>query len=394
MQTTRNSWQVRLTILLTFLLFGQSGLPAKPTLAEAATPDGVRTDWQVHLRTLRVVDAQEEGCTFWPICSDGDEPYFVVIQFGAQYQTTGSAKTQWSGYLEENWAKGVRDNDVRTIPEAMGKVSYANVNIITRDDFLCRQEMPGGIGAIVIAMEHDGTPFSLITRIMNDLKSAMEVELRTLIADGQLTLTNAEADVHAAVQRIMDKISPSFWESVEIVVASGGDPDDLIGYHVLLFGAADPRVKSLLTIPTVAHTTIDALQPLHFESNPGPLIFATNDTHYQVIVDLIAVTPVPSVPVTGLRVQANPQVRVAEPLSFVATVTGGVGVTYDWDWGDGSAKGACPTTEHVFAQTGHYPVTVIASTANSSQSQQIVIEVLPPAHTGFLPLIESPAVAQ
>lgn len=393
MQTTQISWQVRLVILLMLLLY-QSGLPTGTALAEAVAPNGVRTDWQVHLRTLRVVDAQEEGCTIWPICSDGDEPYFVVIQFGVQYKTAGSAKTQWSEYLEENWAKGVDDNAVRTIPDAMGKADFANVNIITRDDFLCRQEMPGGIGAIVIAMEHDGTPFVLIKEIMNNLKSAVEVELRTLIADGQLTLTNAEADVRAAVQRIMDKISPSFWKSVEIIVASGGDPDDLIGYHVLLFGAADPRVKSMMTIPTVANTTIDALQAMHFESNPGPLVFATNDTHYQVIADLIAVSPVPNEPVTGLRVQGKQQVRVAEPVSFVATVANGVGVIYDWDWGDDSPKGFCSTTEHVFARTGSYLVTVTASTLTSSQSEQVRIEVSPPAHTGFLPLIESATVAQ
>jgi hypothetical protein len=380
-------------ILLTCLLLGQSGLPAKPALAEEAAPAGVRTDWQIHLRTLRVVDVQEEGCIVWPICSDGDEPYFVVIQFGAQYKTSGSAQSQWSGYLEENWAKGVDDNAVRTIPEAMGKVNYANVNIITRDDFYCRQEMPGGIGALVIAMEHDGTPFSLIKDIMNNLKKALEDELRPLIADGGLTLINAEADVRAAVQRIMDKVSPGFWKSAEILLASGGDPDDLIGYHVLLFGAADARVKSLLTIPTVPNTTIDALQPLHFESNPGPLLFATNDTRYEVIADLIAVTPVPDVPVAGLTVQGNSQVRVAESFSVVASVTNGVSVTYDWDWGDGS-KGICAATTHVFSRAGRYTVTVTASTAKSSQTAQFVVEVAPPAHTSFLPLIESAVVAQ
>lgn len=393
MQTKRNLWQVRVVILL-LLLLCQRALPASPALAEAATPDGVRTDWQLHLHTLRVIDAQEEGCPFWPICSDGDEPYFVVIQLGARYMTTGSAKTQWSGYLDENWAKGVRDNGVKTIPDAMGKVNYPNVNIITRDDYACRNEMAGGVGALVIAMEHDGTPFSLITTIMNTLKSAIEDELRTLIADGQLTLTNAEAEVRAAVQRIMDRISPSFWESVEIVIASGGDPDDLIGYHLLLFGAADPRVKSLLTIPTVPNTTIDALQPLHFESNPGPLLFATSDTRYEVIADLTATTPVPNVPVSGLSFQANTQVRVAEPFSVVATITGGVGVTYDWDWGDGAEKRFCPTAEHVFTQAGEYRVTVTASTPTSSQRQEKIITVSPPAHTGFLPLIEKATVAQ
>ena len=179
-----------------------------PQIARAQTP----SDWQLQIERLRVVDAQEEE--WW---EDGDEPYFIMIRLRSQYEVADSTSVFWGGYLDESWAGGSHDGDENDIPQEMGVVPFTDVGIITRDDYLCRDIMPEGGGVLIVAMEHDRTPWSTVRRIMGDLQQAIDTELTNLVANAELDLYDAETDVRAALDRIIAEVSPDFWESAEIV---------------------------------------------------------------------------------------------------------------------------------------------------------------------------------
>jgi S-adenosylmethionine/arginine decarboxylase-like enzyme len=86
--------------------------------------------------------------------------------------------------------------------------------------------------------------------------------------------------------------------------------------------------------------------------------------------------------ITGLRLTYTPAaaLRIGMPTIFTAAVTSGTGVTYTWDFGDGSSDGGGNPVAHSYAAPGTYTVVVTATNAASSvttSARLCVAEALP-----------------
>lgn len=80
-------------------------------------------------------------------------------------------------------------------------------------------------------------------------------------------------------------------------------------------------------------------------------------------------------PVAGLSASNNGPTVVNNSTTLSASITGGEGVAYAWDFGDGSTgTGATPT--HTYTQTGVYTASVVASNANNSMEATTTVDVV------------------
>jgi predicted outer membrane repeat protein len=93
--------------------------------------------------------------------------------------------------------------------------------------------------------------------------------------------------------------------------------------------------------------------------------------------------------IAGLAIAFTPQptTTVGVSTTFTATVTRGTGISYDWDFGDGTAVVTGNPVAHIFSAPGIYPVTVTATNSSGSVTAATTIEVLPLPHTLFLPVV-------
>jgi hypothetical protein len=233
--------------------------------------------WYIALTKLRVADAQEEG---W--FSDGDEPYFIMISFRSRFNTPNSTTVWNNDFDDDEWAAGVDDGDERNIPfgiPSMGFTGFANVQRVSLQNILAGTN-PEILGALVIAMESDSSPWRVIRNMVNDIKNAISDELEILIENGGLNLNNPGPDIQRATQNILDSIIPDFWESVGLVAKSAGDPDDLIGYHLFLYAAVNNTVP--INFPSVTNVTSGRLASQQFSLASNPLVFKGDGANYKV----------------------------------------------------------------------------------------------------------------
>ena len=231
-------------------------------------------DWNINLSRLRVSDAQEEG---W--LSDGDEPYFIVINFRSRFNTPNSTATWNNDYNDDKWANGVDDGNERNIPFSMGYSLFGNVQRISLQNILAGTN-PEILGSLVIAMESDSSPWGTIRDMMNDLSDAIEGELEQLVEGGGLNLLNPGPDIQDSLKDIRDSITPDFWESVGMVAEAGGDPDDIIGFHLFLFAAVNNTVP--INFPAVANVTSGRLITREFLIGVNPIVFRGDGAVYRV----------------------------------------------------------------------------------------------------------------
>ena len=186
--------------------------------------------------TLTALDAQEES---W--YSDGDEPYVAVIQFRVTPGVAGSTQTRYLGNLQEI-AQGIYDGESAGIPDAMAATKFPNVTMMTMENVIATGRAPEIVGAVSVAMESDASPWSAINGIMNDVRNELDRQLRlqveTLTLAQLLNPDTVSERLAEAAHRVEAASQPSFWRSVGIWFQSWGDPDDVIGFKVLLFVAA------------------------------------------------------------------------------------------------------------------------------------------------------------
>jgi hypothetical protein len=228
----------------------------------------IRT-WQFHFNTLKVIKAQEDS-----ILSDGDEPYFVFIGFRSKFKVPGSTQAFWSDYLEDDWANGVDSGDVRAIPQQMGLLTFPNINILSSTDFLNSDQPLEIVGFIGISLESDATPFSEIRDLMNKVRDASFQEIKRLIEDGQIDLTNPAQSIQQATQNVQNALQLTTWEKIRLFLASWTDPDDLIGIKNGFFVAGDSSLKALFLQQGVS---LDFLERKDFQ-----LDFQGDDAHYRI----------------------------------------------------------------------------------------------------------------
>ncbi|MFQ5611303.1 MAG: PKD domain-containing protein [Anaerolineae bacterium] len=98
------------------------------------------------------------------------------------------------------------------------------------------------------------------------------------------------------------------------------------------------------------------------------------------------------VPIAGLTLTQGDSVVVGQTAVFTASISAGSGITYSWDFGDGTpplVNG--PQITHVYAAAGTYTVSVVAANSENtaSESAQIMVQPLsePDLFKIYLPFI-------
>ncbi len=115
------------------------------------------------------------------------------------------------------------------------------------------------------------------------------------------------------------------------------------------------------------------------------LVTATNSTSTASTSCLVTIT---DVPITGLTATNDSPTLIGETTTLTATITGGTGVVYSWNFGDDTSAGGQVVT-HVYPATGIYTATITAtnSLGDVFATTQVVINPPEPLYYFiFLPL--------
>jgi predicted outer membrane repeat protein len=94
-----------------------------------------------------------------------------------------------------------------------------------------------------------------------------------------------------------------------------------------------------------------------------------------------------AVPPEGLSASNDGPTLLGNTTSFSATVTFGVAVSYQWDFGDGHT-GSGSNVTHLYAAPGTYHVTVKAANGAGLLSTTMTVDVTESLRTLFLPLVQ------
>ena len=185
-------------------------------------------DWDIILDKLRVTDPQEDRSIIGVPLSDGDEPYIIMIGFRSRFGQAQSTQTQLNNYENDTWARNSRSNMEKQIPVSMGQLRFTDV---ARDEI---------IGAVIIAMESDRTPWAIIRNRVETIEDAVRAKVAESIEDrGEPRGTSLEfiEDVHQAVLEPLDLLTNAITtgQAIENIVFSGVDMDEYVGANSILF---------------------------------------------------------------------------------------------------------------------------------------------------------------
>ena len=115
------------------------------------------------------------------------------------------------------------------------------------------------------------------------------------------------------------------------------------------------------------------------------VVVATNGAETKRAETLVSIevptpTATPNPVILGLKLQSDQPTTAGNPTAFFATITQGINVSYEWNFGDGSPVAQGIAVTHIYQIPGRYIVTVKATNAQSSaqDSASITIEDAPP----------------
>lgn len=244
---------------------------------------GCKEIWSLTLSDFYVADADEDS---W--YSDGDEPYFVLIQFRSTWLEIGSTDVYWSSYLDdddfdpEEWADGIDTGGSATIPSRMGKVTFRGVTRLYMADIQAG-EIPELLGVLAIAMESDATPWGIMEGIFDDAVGAIRDQLVDKVERGSFDPSNPVASLTSSLNQVIDSVQPTALEAIGIGLASLFDPDDVVDAHLFLYVAVDPAVEAVVTAAMPPGTindprlTFGTLQNDTFDVNSSPIVFNNDE---------------------------------------------------------------------------------------------------------------------
>jgi hypothetical protein len=251
-------------------------------VALASTAALAGCDWKIDAQTFRVADAQEEG-----IFSDGDEPYLAVIQFRVKPGIAGSTSVQYLGNLQELHS-GADDGDVMGIPDGMGRAHFPDVTKVGLAD-IAAGGSPEIVGVIAVAMESDFSTWGAVNGLMGDVASELDTQLRTVIEtltfNDIITPGTAAARLEQVAADVEASATPSFWRGLGLWFAAFGDPDDVIGFKVLLFAAVDDQLRPIVD-DAFSSGLPDTITARALVEGPIQLNYAGDGATYQVTFDI------------------------------------------------------------------------------------------------------------
>ncbi|CAG0931221.1 Collagenase ColH [Thermoflexales bacterium] len=115
-------------------------------------------------------------------------------------------------------------------------------------------------------------------------------------------------------------------------------------------------------------------------------VTATNGSNIQVASTVAVIF---DIPITGLSATNDSPTRVGNATHFTATTTGGSGIVYTWDFGDGNfGNGSNPS--YTYGAIGTYTATVTATNSLNSQTASTVVIVIDQPITDLTASNDSP----
>ncbi len=206
--------------------------------------------WRLKLESMHLNNISEDPI----IGPSGDEPYFVVVQFRSRFNTPGSTRV-WQGNTASEFVSNAKAHTDLNIPASMGQCDFPNVQSFTIADG-CQLRRPEVMGAFVLCLEHDFSPWSDITGLLQRaMDNAVTPALRNLVESRPIPMTPEATqqlitDAHRLGPQIISSMNLSAWDLIGYEVNAGFDADDFVDYHAFLWLAADPEVEALLQAPT------------------------------------------------------------------------------------------------------------------------------------------------
>ena len=214
----------------------------RPPTTVATTTTSNTATWFVDANSLRVNDAQEEG-----FFSDGDEAYIAQIGFRSTPGRAGSTSAFYQGGLSE--IDDLDDGETHTIPDAQGRVRFANVTTRSLTDVL-QGRNPEVIGTLSVVFESDATPFSTINSIMSQVTASVRTEIAKVIEPLSLADLRDGSAISArlatAQRNIQASATPTTLQAIGIFLGSFGDPDDIVAFKANVFVAVDSSLAGLI----------------------------------------------------------------------------------------------------------------------------------------------------
>jgi hypothetical protein len=192
--------------------------------------------WAIDANTLKSLDQQETNLT------KGDEVYVTSIAFRSTPGVTGSTRTWFHGGLVD--IDNVHQGETHTIPNSMGRVSFANVTRVTAADVVAGR-LPELIGTLTILFESDLSPDNAIDSMLTGAAADLRPVLAGIVEP--LSLTGDVATQLAGVgDKIKDAVAPTVLQKVKLLIVSVFDPDDLVEGLINVFAAVDDQLAPLV----------------------------------------------------------------------------------------------------------------------------------------------------
>ena len=258
-------------VLLAIFLLVLSGCSRLDNVFNARALTGAGSsvqNWDIILDKIRVTDPQEDRSLIGVPLSDGDEPYIIMIGFRSRFGEAQSTQTQINNFENDTWARNSRANMEKQIPVSMGQLRF---NEVGRDEV---------IGAVIIAMESDRTPWAIIRNRVQSIEEIVKTKVADSIEDrAEPRETSLEfiEDVHQSLYESLDLLTNAITtgQAIENIVFSGVDMDEFIGANTLLF------LRNIdnddVTFPRYREPTLtDALTQRLYSIGGNGLVFRNN----------------------------------------------------------------------------------------------------------------------
>lgn len=198
-------------------------------------PAGTPVTWAIDADKLTCADQQETKL------SKGDEVYVAAIAFRTTPGSGASTSAWFHGGLSD--ILNVRKGETHDIPNAMGRVSFANVTHRNLTDVLTGH-MPELVGTATVVVESDLSPDTAVNKMFTQAAT----EARDIIARvvDAVNLGDLMVDGDSLAERLkvlIDEVNavlrPNLAQKLAMFFGSLGDPDDLIDHKLNVFAAVD-----------------------------------------------------------------------------------------------------------------------------------------------------------
>ena len=190
----------------------------------------------------------------------GDEPYLIVIGFRSTVGRSGTTRTFLNRYRNDEWAENLQTGRGANVPASMGVLDFPDVTLTTAGlafranaRALRRSVPPEILGAVILAMDSDGSPLERIDRLVNKLRRELHTQLQDVIED----ITFADLNDPGALQtrfeeageKVRDAMKLSTIQTIQEWGSALTDPDDLIGVYTIGMIAMDVEGLSYISLP-------------------------------------------------------------------------------------------------------------------------------------------------